>query len=61
MSVPVLAWPAFLLTIIGLTLHRASKDPRIQKGDAVLVDLCLGLVAVTAAMFWLVTFLQVAF
>jgi len=48
MSVPLLAWPA---------LHRTSKDPRTQKSDAVLVDLGL----VTAAMFWLVAFLQVAF
>jgi apolipoprotein N-acyltransferase len=61
MSVPLLAWPALFLTIIGLALHRASRDPRIQKSDAVLVDLCLGLVTVTAGMFWLVTFLQMAF
>jgi apolipoprotein N-acyltransferase len=61
MSVPLLAWPALLLTIIGLALHRTSREPRTQKSAAVLVDLCLGLVTVTAAMFWLVTFLQVAF
>lgn len=61
MCAPLLAWPALLLTVIGLTLHRASRDPRTQKSDAVLVDLCLGLVTVTAVMFWLVTFLQMAF
>jgi hypothetical protein len=61
MSVPLLAWPTLLLTIIGLALHRASRDPRTQKSDAILVDLCLGLVTVTAGMFWLVSFLQVAF
>jgi len=60
-SVPLLAWPALLLTIIGLALHRTSSDPRTQKSAAVLVDLCLGLVTVSAAMFWLVIFLQVAF
>ena len=42
------AWPALLLTIIGLFLRCASRDPKTPCGDAVLVDLGLGLVAVAA-------------
>lgn len=47
------ACPALLLTIIGLFLHRASRDPKTPRGDAVLVDLGLGLVAVVASVLWL--------
>jgi len=47
------AWPALLLTIIGLFLRRASRDPKTPCGDAVLVDLGLGLVAVAASVLWL--------
>ena len=47
------AWPALLLTIIGLLLRRASRDPKTPRGDAVLVDLGLGLVAVVASVLWL--------
>lgn len=47
------AWPALLLTVIALALLRCSRDPKIPCGDAVLVDLCLGLVAVGAFVFWL--------
>ncbi|MBA2782623.1 MAG: hypothetical protein H0T74_06850 [Rubrobacteraceae bacterium] len=46
-------WPALLLTIIGLFLRRASRDPKTPCGDAVLVDLGLGLVAVAASVLWL--------
>jgi len=46
-------WPVLLLTIIGLFLHRASRDPKTPCGDAVLVDLGLGLVAVAASVLWL--------
>ncbi len=49
----VYAWPALLLTVVGLALRRASRDPKTPRGDAVLVDLCLGLVAVVASVFWL--------
>jgi hypothetical protein len=55
------AWPALLLTIIGLFLRRASGDPKIPRGDAVLVDLCLGLVAVVASILWLQVFVLVVF
>ena len=55
------AWPTLLLTIIGLFLRRASRDPKTPRGDAVLVDLCLGLVAVVASVLWLRVFVSVAF
>jgi hypothetical protein len=54
-------WPALLLTIIGLFLRRASLDPKTPRGDAVLVDLGLGLVAVFASVFWLQVFVLVVF
>ena len=42
---------ALLLTT--LVLRRFSKDLKIQRGANVLVDLCLGLVAVGASVLWL--------
>ena len=53
------AWSALLLTIIGLFLRRASRDPKTPRGDAVLVDLGLGLVAVFASVLWLQVFVLV--
>jgi hypothetical protein len=44
---------ALLLTALVLILRRVSKNPKIQRGDKVLVDLCLGLVAVGASVTWL--------
>ena len=55
------AWPALLLTIIGLFLRRASRDPKTPRGDAVLVDLGLGLVTVFASVLWFQIFLLVVF
>ncbi len=55
------AWPALLLTIIGLFLRRASRDPKTPRGDAVLVDIGLGLVAVFASVLWLQVLVLVAF
>jgi hypothetical protein len=55
------AWPALLLTIIGLFLRRASRDPKTSRGGAVLVDLGLGLVAVFAPVLWFQVFVLVAF
>jgi hypothetical protein len=55
------AWPALLLTIIGLALRRVSRNPKTPRGDAVLLDLCLGLVAVTASVLWLQVFLVAVF
>ena len=56
----VYAWPALLLTVVGLGLRRISRDARTL-GDAVIVELCVGIVAVTALMFWLVVSLRVLF
>lgn len=55
------ALPALLLTIVGLLLRRASRDPKTPRGDAVLVDLGLGLVAVFALVLWLQVFVSVVF
>jgi hypothetical protein len=55
------AWPTLLLTIIGLFLRRASRDPKTPRGDAVLVDLCLWLVAVVVSVLWLRVFVSVVF
>ncbi|HEX2182797.1 MAG TPA: hypothetical protein VHH10_10970 [Rubrobacteraceae bacterium] len=55
------AWPALLLTVLGLGLRRVSRDPRTPRGDAVIVDLCMGLVAVMALILWLVVSLRVLF
>ena len=52
-------WHTLLLTIIGLFLRRASRDPKTPRGDAVLIDLCLGLVAVVASVLWLRVFVSV--
>jgi hypothetical protein len=57
----VYAWPALLLTLVGLGLRRVSGDARTPRGDAVIVELCLGIVAVTALMFWSVVSLRVLF
>ena len=56
-----LAWPALLLTVTGLYLRRASRDPKTPRGDAVLVDLGLGLVAVVASVLWLRVFALILF
>jgi hypothetical protein len=55
------AWPALLLTIVGLVLRRASRDPKTPRGDAVLVDLGLGLVAVVASVLWFQVLVLIAF
>jgi len=55
------AWPALLLTIIGLFLRRASRDPRTPRGDAVLFDFGLGFVAVIASVLWLQVFVSIVF
>ncbi len=55
------ACPALLLTVIGLFLRCASRDPKTPRGDAVLVDLGLGLVAVFASVLWIQVFALVVF
>jgi hypothetical protein len=51
--IPLDALLAVLLTALVLILRRVSKNPKFQRGDRVLVDLCLGLVAVGASVSWL--------
>jgi hypothetical protein len=55
------AGPALLITVIGLFLRRASRDPKTPRGDAVLFDLGLGFVAIIASVLWLQVFVSVAF
>ena len=55
------AGPALLLTVIGLFLRRATRDPRTPRGDAVLFDLGLGFVAIIASVLWLQVFVLVVF
>ena len=55
------AGPALLITVIGLFLRRASRDPRTPRGDAVLIDLGLGFVAIIASVLWLQVFVSVVF
>jgi hypothetical protein len=51
--IPWDAYLALLLTALALIIRRFSKNPKIQQGDRVLVDLCLGLVTVVASVSWL--------
>ena len=55
------AGPALLITVIGLFLRRASRDPKTPRGDAVLFDLGLGFVAIIASVLWLQVLVSVAF
>jgi hypothetical protein len=55
------AGPALLITVIGIFLRRASRDPRTPRGDAVLFDLGLGFVAIIASVLWLQVFVSVVF
>ena len=60
---PVLAktFAAVLLTWMGVALYRAARNPRTTRGDAVLLDLGLGLVTVTAAVLWVLVPLEIFF
>jgi len=42
-------------------LRCASRDPKTPRGDAVLVDLALGLVTVCASVLWLQVFALIVF
>jgi hypothetical protein len=42
-----------VLTAIALVLLRVSKHPKVPRENAVLVDFCLGFVAVGASVLWL--------
>ncbi len=53
-SVPMLAQLslAVLLSRIGLSLYRGVRDPGTPRGDALVLDLFLGLVVVAAGVLW---------
>lgn len=50
---------AVLLSFIAVELYRASRNNKLSKGDAILVDLFLGLSTTTAAVFWFCLYLRV--
>ena len=43
---------AAVLSWIGLTIYRVSRNPKTPPSDGVILDLGLGLVTVTAAVLW---------
>ena len=55
------AGPALLITVIGIFLRRASRDPRTPRGDAILFDLGMGFVAIIASVLWLQVLVSVVF
>jgi len=54
-------WPALLLTVVGVYLRRASRDPQTTRAEGVLIDLGLGLVAVVVSVLWLRVFLSMVY
>jgi hypothetical protein len=52
---------AAVLGWIGFNIYRTSRDPKTPPAEGVLLDLGLGLVAVTAAMFLLSASLRILF
>jgi hypothetical protein len=44
---------ALLFTAAALVLLRVSKNPKVPRGNVVLLELCLGLVSVVASVYWL--------
>ncbi len=52
---------AAVLSWIGLNIHKTVRDPKTSPSEGVLLDLGLGLVAVTAAVFWLSASLRILF
>jgi hypothetical protein len=52
---------AAVLSWIGLNIHKISRDPRTPPADGVLLDLSLGLVTVTALVFFVSASLKVLF
>jgi hypothetical protein len=43
---------AAVLSWIGLTIYKVSRNPKTPPSDGVILDLGLGLVIVTAAVLW---------
>ena len=64
-NVPPLAAAELLvaatLSWIGLNIHGKVRDPKTPPAEGVMLDPGLGLVTVTAAMFWVVGSLSIYF
>jgi hypothetical protein len=52
---------AAVLSWIGFNIHKTLRDPKTPPAESVLLDLSLGLVTVTAAVFWLSASLKIFF
>jgi hypothetical protein len=52
---------AAVLSWIGLNIHRASRNPKMPPADRVLLDLGLGLLTVTALVFFFSASLKLFF
>jgi hypothetical protein len=52
---------AAVLSWIGFNIHKTLRDPMTPPAESVLLDLSLGLVTVTAAVFWLSASLKIFF
>lgn len=60
-SVVAQALVAVVLSWICFELYRVARNPRTQRGDALMLDLGLGITSVTAAVLWFSLSLQIAF
>jgi hypothetical protein len=54
-------WPALLLTVVGMYLRRACRDPQTPRAEGVLIDVGLGLVAVVVSVLWLQVIVAMVF
>jgi hypothetical protein len=52
---------AAVLSWMGFYIHKTLRNPETPPAEGVLLDLSLGLVAVTAAVFWLSASLKILF
>ena len=52
---------AAVLSWICLNIHRTARDPKTPPAESVLLDLGLGLVTVTALVFWFSASLKLLF
>ncbi len=62
-AIPVAAelFVAAVLTWISLNIRRIARDPKTPPAESVLLDLGLGLVTVTALVFWFSASLKLLF
>jgi hypothetical protein len=59
LSVAAKALVALVISWICIELYRGTQNPGIHKGDALMLDLGLGLAAVAAAVLWFSISLQI--